>query len=56
MPNDEEYELDFVRYQEVKVKHVAPKSDRTVTKADRKFLAKAAKIEAKRDGGKRGRR
>jgi GTP-binding protein EngB required for normal cell division len=54
--NDDEQYLDFLRYQEVKVKHVVPKSDRTVTKADRKFLAKAAKNEAKRDGGKRGRR
>lgn len=46
--DDEQY-LDFLRYQEVDVKHVVSKSERTVTKADRRFLAKAAKTEAKQD-------
>lgn len=46
--NDEQY-LDFLRYQEVEVKHVLPKSERTVSKADRKFLGKAAKAQAKED-------
>ena len=49
MPNDEEYELDFVRYQEVTLKRVLPKQDRTVSKNDHKFMAKAAKAQAKED-------
>lgn len=56
--HEEEHELDFVRYQEVKIKHVLPKQDRTVSKADRKFLDKAAKSqlrEERRGWGKRGR-
>lgn len=47
--HDDEQYLDFLRYQEVDVKHVLPKQDRTVTRADRKFLAKSAKTEAKQD-------
>lgn len=51
--NDEEY-LDFLRYQEVEIQHVVPKNDRTVTRRDHKFMAKAAKTQAKEDR-KRGR-
>ena len=57
MSNDEQ-ELDFVSYQPVEMKHVFPKQDRTVSKADRKFLEKAAKAqprEERRGWGKRGR-
>lgn len=52
--NDDEQYLDFLRYQEVDVKHVMPKNDRTVTRRDHKFMAKAAKAQAKEDR-KRGR-
>ena len=52
--HDEEHELDFVNYQEVKLKHVMPKQDRTVSKNDHKFMAKAAKAQAREDR-KRGR-
>lgn len=52
--NNEEYELDFVNYQEVSLKRVLPKQDRTVSKDDHRFMAKAAKAQAKEDR-KRGR-
>ena len=51
--NDEQY-LDFLRYQEVEVKHVLPKNAYTVSKADHKAMAKAAKAQAK-EVRKRGR-
>ena len=53
-----EQELDFVRYQEVEIKHVLPKQDRTVSKADRKFMEKAAKAQTReeRRGWGRGKR
>lgn len=59
MPKIEpEHELDFVRYQPVEMKHVLPKQDRTVSKADRKFMDKAAKAQPKeeRRGWGRGKR
>ena len=59
MSNDKEYELDFVNYQEVELKHVSMKNDRPLgSKADRKFMEKAAKTQPKeerRGWGKRGR-
>ena len=57
MSNDEQ-ELDFVNYQPVEMKHVLPKQDRTVSKNDRKFLDKAAKVQSKeeRRGWGRGKR
>lgn len=56
--HDEEHELDFVRYQPVEMKHVLPKQDRTVSKADRKYLEKAAKAQPKQErrGWGRGKR
>ena len=58
MSNDEQ-EFEFGNYQQVEMKHVLPKQDRTVSKADRKFMEKAAKAQPKEErrgwGGKRGR-
>lgn len=46
--HDDEQYLDFLRYQEVEVKHVATKSERTVTKADERFMrSRSAKREVK---------
>lgn len=54
MSDDEQY-LDFLRYQEVEVKHVSMKNDKPLgSKADHRFMAKAAKTQAKEDR-KRGR-
>lgn len=57
--NSEEYELDFVRYQEVKIKDVSMKNDKPLgSKADRKFMEKAAKAQPReeRRGWGRGKR
>ncbi len=51
-------EFEFGNYQQVEMKHVLPEQDRTVSKADRKFMEKAAKAQPKeerRGWGKRGR-
>lgn len=61
MGNDEQ-ELDFVNYQPVEMKHVLPARDRTVSKADSRYLKSAAKTAAKvrsqldKEDRKRGKR